>query len=310
MTRRDKEERINAVLEFGRLQSATAVAKEMPASDKIDDLLAGFDSEPLLSYRDRAKNSEPSKTSLWRLADEYDYHSYRCQERQVLSKDDMMKRHQFSLKMLEMQARNPRFFSNIWFSDECYFELGGSANTKNMYYISQINPEYRFEKPHRQKGEMVWVAVCEQGLIGPYVFEENVNAESYRQIIFDKFINELKRRYRNINQFFFQQDGAPAHYERGIRESLDEVFPRRWIGRQGPINWPARSPDLSPLDFWLWGILEDKVYKSDPETIEELDIAIARECGAITAQMCKAAVRSFEARLIKCRDSAGKQVEE
>ncbi|KAA6395042.1 MAG: hypothetical protein EZS28_009435 [Streblomastix strix] len=102
---------------------------------------------------------------------------------------------------------------------------------------------------------------------------------------------------------------ASAHYEGGIREFLEEVIPRRWVGRQGPINWPARSPNLSPLDFWLWGILEDKVYKSDTETLEELDVAVAKECSAVTALMCKAPVRSFEARLIKFRDSAGQQVE-
>jgi hypothetical protein len=29
----------------------------------------------------------------------------------------------------------------------------------------------------------------------------------------------------------FQQDGAPAHYANIVTESLDEKFPRRWIGR-------------------------------------------------------------------------------
>ena len=39
----------------------------------------------------------------------------------------------------------------------------------------------------------------------------------------------------------FQQDGAPAHYTKDVRQWLDETFPGHWIGCQGPIEWPARS---------------------------------------------------------------------
>ena len=40
----------------------------------------------------------------------------------------------------------------------------------------------------------------------------------------------------NLNDFYFQQDGAPPHYSRGIREYLDEKFSSAWIGRRGPID--------------------------------------------------------------------------
>ncbi|GFV01344.1 uncharacterized protein TNCV_2125701 [Trichonephila clavipes] len=49
----------------------------------------------------------------------------------------------------------------------------------------------------------------------------------------------------------FQQDGAPSHYARHVREHLDRTFPNRWIGCGGPVAWPPRSPDLSSLDFSL-----------------------------------------------------------
>jgi hypothetical protein len=54
----------------------------------------------------------------------------------------------------------------------------------------------------------------------------------------------------------FFRNGAPPHYVLGVRTYLDEQFPGRWIGRRGPTEWPARSPDLSPLDFYLWGHLK------------------------------------------------------
>ena len=52
---------------------------------------------------------------------------------------------------------------------------------------------------------------------------------------------------------YFQHDGAPPHYTIRVREFLNEIFPNRWLGRGGPVVWPPRSPDLTPLDYYLWG---------------------------------------------------------
>ncbi|KAJ4451451.1 hypothetical protein ANN_02913 [Periplaneta americana] len=44
----------------------------------------------------------------------------------------------------------------------------------------------------------------------------------------------------------------------------------RWIGRNGPIAWTARSPDLTPLDFFLWGCMKEKMYQTEITIREEL----------------------------------------
>ena len=53
-------------------------------------------------------------------------------------------------------------------------------------------------------------------------------------------------RYKRL---YFQQDGAPAYYEFDVRCWLDKKFKKKWIGRRGPIEWPARSPDLTVPEF-------------------------------------------------------------
>ncbi|GBL96142.1 hypothetical protein AVEN_104363-1 [Araneus ventricosus] len=58
----------------------------------------------------------------------------------------------------------------------------------------------------------------------------------------------------------FQQDGAPPHYGKIVREPLYTTFPQRWIGRGAVMAWPPRSPDLTPLDFYLWGNVKQHVY--------------------------------------------------
>lgn len=35
-----------------------------------------------------------------------------------------------------------------------------------------------------------------------------------------------------------------AHYSRQVRTWVDMEFPGYWIGRQGPVEWPPRSPDF------------------------------------------------------------------
>ena len=49
----------------------------------------------------------------------------------------------------------------------------------------------------------------------------------------------------------FQQDGAPPHWGSHVSRVWDAAFPNRWIGRDGPAPWPPRSPDITPLDFFL-----------------------------------------------------------
>ncbi|KAJ8923944.1 hypothetical protein NQ315_006720 [Exocentrus adspersus] len=55
------------------------------------------------------------------------------------------------------------------------------------------------------------------------------------------------------NEFGFNKMMEPLSITYGVdvRLFLNDVFPGKWIGKRGPIEWPARSPDLSPLDFYF-----------------------------------------------------------
>ena len=79
---------------------------------------------------------------------------------------------------------------------------------------------------------------------------------------------------------WFQHDGAPTHFGQDVRNYLDGSFPNRWIGRGGPVHWPARSLDLSCLDFFLWGALKTTVYQdpviSEMELVAKLSCAVAK----------------------------------
>uniref|UniRef100_A0A1Y1MEB7 Tc1-like transposase DDE domain-containing protein n=1 Tax=Photinus pyralis TaxID=7054 RepID=A0A1Y1MEB7_PHOPY len=94
-----------------------------------------------------------------------------------------------------------------------------------------------------------------------------------------------------------------------VREFLDEKFPGQWIGRRGPIEWPARSPDLTPLDFFLWGHLKSVVYKTEPASINDLRYRIVRECRSLSREVFKNVRNEFENRLWYCLEQNGEHFE-
>ncbi|EZA62615.1 hypothetical protein X777_07429 [Ooceraea biroi] len=69
---------------------------------------------------------------------------------------------------------------------------------------------------------------------------------------------------------WFMHDGAPAHFSRVARDHLNRNYGQRWIGRGGQVAWPPRSPDMNPLDFYLWGHVKSMVYRNAPNNIADL----------------------------------------
>ena len=63
-----------------------------------------------------------------------------------------------------------------------------------------------------------------------------------------------------------------------MRNHLNLTYPNRWFGREGPVPWTARSPDLTPLDYFLWNNIKNMVYGAPVTSEEDL---IARVHGMI-----------------------------
>jgi hypothetical protein len=83
------------------------------------------------------------------------------------------------------------------------------------------------------------------------------------------------------------QDNAAAH--------TAEVF-----GDQVIDQWPPRSPDLNPCDFYLWGMLKGKVYVNNPHTAEELKENIRRVISIIYQEELRQVFRNMLTRCEAC----------
>ena len=114
------------------------------------------------------------------------------------------------------------------------------------------------------------------------------------------------------NDVIFKQDGAPPHWGTIVRDYLDETFPKQWIGRDGGDEWrawPPRSPDLTPLDFYLWGYLKEVVFSVKVRDVHHLMDRIEEAVATVTPEVLTNVCRELEYRLDVCRGINGGHIE-
>jgi len=94
-----------------------------------------------------------------------------------------------------------------------------------------------------------------------FLFDGHVTGKTYLYVLRDKLMPQIERLGNGLPDWF-QQVGTPAHFATAARDWLNESFPHR-IGRRGHVEWSPRSPELSPLDFFFWGMLKESVLDED-----------------------------------------------
>lgn len=184
-------------------------------------------------------------------------------------------------------------------------------NRHNCHYWSDENPHWVRLIDHQHRWSLnVWCGIADSRIIGPHFFEETLNGERYLQFLQRDLFGLFEDvPYATRLNMWFQQDGAPPHYARSVRNFLDERFPQKWIGRGGPVLWPPRSPDLTSPDFFLWGYVKDVVFREPPTDRENMKDRIRAACRAITPAMVEATVRNFEKRVNLCIQENGRHFE-
>ncbi|GFX44176.1 DUF4817 domain-containing protein [Trichonephila clavipes] len=109
------------------------------------------------------------------------------------------------------------------------------------------------------------------------------------------FIPELNN--HDVQELWFQQDGATCHIVRTTIDLLKDTFDDRLISRFGPVNWPPRSCDLTPLDYFLWGYVKSLVYADKPQTLDHMEDNIRRVIADIRPQMLEKVIENWTSRL-------------
>ncbi|GFW91310.1 uncharacterized protein TNCV_737251 [Trichonephila clavipes] len=182
----------------------------------------------------------------------------------------------------------PDFHKRILFSDEAHFWLNGYVNKQNCRIWSEPNPQVYVETSLHPEKLTVWCALWAGGIIGRYFFK---NDEGH-------------------NELWFQQDSATCHTARATIDLLKDTFGDHLISRFGPVNWPPRSCDLTPLDYFLWGYVKSLVYADKPQTLDHLEDNIRRVIADIRPQMLEKVIENWTSRLDYIRASRGSHMPE
>ncbi|GFS83218.1 uncharacterized protein TNCV_599821 [Trichonephila clavipes] len=194
----------------------------------------------------------------------------------------------------------PDFHKRILFSDEAHFWLNGYVNKQNCRIWSEANPQVYVKTPLHPEKLTAWCALSAGGIIGPYFKNDEghnvtVNGDRYRAMITNFFIPELNN--HDVQELWFQQDGATCHTARATIDLLKDTFGDRLISRFGPVNWPPRSCDLTPLDYFLWGYVKSLVYAYNPQTLDHLEDNFRRVITDIRPQMLEKVIENWTSRL-------------
>jgi len=200
--------------------------------------------------------------------------------------------------------------SFIWYTDEKLFTVAPPINLQNDRLYAPLGTRKRQLSADRllhtrsnfSKSVMVSVGVSALGcteliFIDPGV---KINGNYYRDELLTKnllpAIKELSGDY-----FTFQQDSAPAHRARETVELLTRETPDFIT----PLLWPPNSPDLNPVDYKVWSVLQERVYRSKIRDVQHLKERLVEEWSLFSQNIVDAAVKQWRVRLRACVKANG-----
>lgn len=241
-----------------------------------DNVLSLVRNSPNISVRRISSMLNIPRTTAWKILNKNKFHPYHFQPVQELLAGDKIVRLNFCRWMQHKDISHMGFISQILWTDESQFTRDGCFNFHNEHTWARENPHRTRANSSQYKFSVnVWAGIISNYIVGPFIFETSLNSNIYLNFLnqeLGNFMDDIP--LLNRTNMYFQHDGAPPHYAINVKQWLDQHFPNRWIGRNGPIRWPPRSPDITPLDFYLWGRMKNLVYAEEIRSREHLLIRI------------------------------------
>ena len=210
--------------------------------------------------------------------------------------------------LLEKFRRNPRMIERAVFQDESDFPLQVPLNNQNdrVYYKGtkkDVPDQNLFHPSNRQSVKvMVSAALTWHGVSKPIFVNQKglkVNAKNYCNHLKKELFPAIRKVYPR-EDWIYIQDGATSHTSNLVQNFLEETIPRRYV-KKG--QWPPKSPDSNPLDYYFWSKVKDKVYEnrlnkpfnSEEEMMKRIK-SVWKECASNLSEIRKA-MKQFKGRL-------------
>ena len=212
------------------------------------------------------------------------------------------------LLALAEPEKDPEFLQLHLFSDKKKFVV--HPNRQNERYWAMSEPLVMEENQVQGgKSQMCWTGLINGKIIVHWFDEkETVNQHSYLHML-KTVVWPKVRSVASARGYVFQQDGAPPHTTQMVRDWLASKFGDRVISHKTDRPWPTRSPDLSPLDFWFWGVCLVELRRHPPSSMAELRATINSLARRMSRDEVKKAVNNVSKRAEACIAANGNNFE-
>jgi hypothetical protein len=198
----------------------------------------------------------------------------------------------------------------IWFTDEKLFTVATPINSQNdrLYVVTgtrrrDVSAERLLHtRPTFSKSLMVSVGVSSLGCTELIFVEPGVkiNGQYYRDVLLSQKLLPAIRQ-QSGGYFVFQQDSAPAHRAHEtvalLKHETPDFIP--------PSLWPPNSPDLNPVDYKIWSVLQEKVYTTRIRDVDHLRTRLLEEWSRFDQRIIDGAVNQWRKRLEACVRAGG-----
>lgn len=275
-------------------------------------VLDEISNHPEKSTRELGLQFHVSKGTIWNILHEQQLYPFHVQRVQALLPRDYLPRVTLC-QWFTVKCRDPNFLSSVLFTDEAKFSRTAVTNLHNTHIWAIENPHEISQCHHQYQFSVnVWAGILDDYLFFSFL-PETLNGDRYLHFLTVDLHELLEDVPLDVREnMWFMLDGAPAHFDNRVRGLLNQTYANNWIGRGGPVPWPARSPDLNPLDFFLWGHLKSIVYSSPVESVEDLRVRISNGIERIrqTPGIFERVRESMSRRLEACIGNEGRHFEQ
>jgi len=263
---------------------------------------------PNRSMRSVASTLGISRESARKIAkDKLKLKPYKVQKVQLLTPAQQQARLRKAKALLKRFGH--KGWDKILFTDEKVFTVAQHFNRQNdRYWLRNKHHPGRFRK-HVQKpiSVMIWAGMTAEHktpihIVAPGV---KVNKEYYCSQVLEAVVQPWAAKTFGDQPWTFQQDSAPSHASKATMQWLKSNF----LDVISPDEWPSSSPDLNPMDFSIWAILEQKACSKPHRSLAALINSLKKAWAEIPQEVLRAAAESFLTRLRKVVKAKGGYIE-
>ncbi|UYV67748.1 hypothetical protein LAZ67_5001891 [Cordylochernes scorpioides] len=179
----------------------------------------------------------------------------------------------------------------------CYIKRGNQVPDNWVHQCSETFP----------KGFMVVGVMTGRGVL-PLIkvpSKVKVNSEFYIECVLKPVIEQLKDLYPGeMDKVFLHHDKASSHTSNKTQQFLQEMKDTLGLNFIRNSDIPVKSPDASPLDFYGFGMLKQRLFNRRPKTEAGLWKAAQEEWSNVSLSKVK---EVFAAWKVRCREIAKKK---